>query len=98
MKNMLMKLMLLAGVALPVSASAAVINGEIRTIDGDGDEVVNDLKISRVVFDVTAGTHVFFDSLVREWTGVDLNGDGHITGFDNYMILFNGTTSLAARR
>jgi hypothetical protein len=73
-----------------------VINGQIRNIDGDGDGVADDLKISRVTFSVTAGTHVFFDSLVRESTGVDLNGDGFITGFDNYMVLFDGATWLTA--
>lgn len=96
MKKFLSTLFLLAGVALTSAASAAVINGQIRNIDGDGDGQVDDLKISRIVFTVTGGTHVFFDSLVRESTGVDLNGDGRITGFDNYMVLFNGATPLAA--
>ena len=47
-------------------------------------------------FDLSAGTTVFFNSLVRESTGVDLNGDGKITGFDNYMLLFNGVNALQA--
>ncbi|MEO7496854.1 MAG: DVUA0089 family protein [Massilia sp.] len=95
MKKFLSTLFLLTGVVISSVASAAVINGQIRTIDGDSDGQVDDLKISRVVFTVTGGTHVFFDSLVRESTGVDLNGDGFITGFDNYMMLLNGTTLLA---
>ena len=95
MRKFFAGLFLLAG--LVSSSQAGVINGQIRTIDGNGDGITNDLKISRVTFSVTAGTHVFFDSLVRETTGVDINGDGVITGFDNYMRLFNTTGgSLAA--
>lgn len=89
-------LLLLAGIALSWAASASVINGRIMNIDGDGNGEVNDLKISRVTFHVTAGTHVFIDSLVRESTGVDLNGDGYITGFDNYMMLFGPNGVLTA--
>jgi hypothetical protein len=95
MKKLACALLLLGSIALSATAGAAVINGSIRTIDGDGDGV-DDLKISRVTFNVTAGTRVFFDSLVRESTGADLNGDGLITGFDNFMVLFDGTTALAA--
>lgn len=76
--------------------AASVLNGRIYNIDGDGDGAVDDLKISRVQFDVTAGTTIFFDSLVLEATNVDLNGDGYITGFDNYMNLFSGSTLLTA--
>jgi hypothetical protein len=94
MQNFLRAMLFLAGIGLASAAGAAVINGQIRNIDGDGDGAVDDLKISRVTFSVTAGTRVFFDSLVRESTGTDLNGDGFITGFDNYMVLFNGTTVL----
>ncbi|QNA90544.1 PEP-CTERM sorting domain-containing protein [Massilia sp. Dwa41.01b] len=94
MNKYMTALLLAAGMTLSAGASAAVINGTIRTIDGDADGIVDDLKVSRVVFDVTAGTNVFFDSLVWEATGVDLNGDGKITGFDNYMVLFDGTTRL----
>ncbi len=71
-----------------------VARHQIRNIDGDGDGAVDDLRISRIQFDVTAGTTVVFDSLVLEVSGttaVDLNGDGDITGFDNQMILFSGT-------
>lgn len=96
MKNIFKAMLLVAGLGMAAASGAAVINGQIRTIDGNGDGVVNDLKISRVTFSVTAGTHVFFDSLVRESNGTDLNGDGFITGFDNYMVLFNGTSRLAA--
>lgn len=85
---------LLSVAAMHVNA-ASVVNGSIYNIDGDGDGAVDDLKISRVQFDVTAGTTVFFDSLVWESTGVDLNGDGYLTGFDNYMGLFSGATPLA---
>jgi hypothetical protein len=97
MKKLLTALMLAGGFALSASAGAAVINGSIRTIDGDGDGAVDDIKISRVMFDVTAGTHVFFDSLVRESTGTDLNGDGRITGFDNFMVLYNTTSQAIVR-
>jgi len=80
--------------ALCSGAGAAVINGSIGTIDGDGDGKANDRKIARVAFDVSAGTRLFFDSLVYEPNG-DLNGDGVMTGFDNEMRLFSGTTLLA---
>lgn len=80
---------------LSSAAQAIVINGSIYNIDGDRDGRTDDLKISRVQFDVTAGTTVFFDSLVWEATGVDLNGDGYLTGFDNYMMLFSGNILLA---
>jgi hypothetical protein len=96
MKKLLSALMLAGGFALSAAAGAAVINGSIRTIDGDGDGAVDDLKISRVMFNVTAGTHVFFDSLVRESTGTDLNGDGLITGFDNFMVLYSTTMQAMA--
>ena len=95
MQKFLKTMLLLAGIGLASASGAAVINGQIRTIDGDGDGV-DDLKISRVTFSVTAGTRVFFDSLVRESTGTDLNGDGYITGFDNFMVLFDGTAAIAA--
>ncbi|SFC99970.1 DVUA0089 family protein [Massilia yuzhufengensis] len=88
MKKLLSALALALGFAVSSAAGAAVISGSISTIDGNNDGVA-DLKISRVMFTVTAGTHVFFDSLVRESTGVDLNGDGKITGFDNFMVLYN---------
>lgn len=78
------------------SVNATVLNGSIYNIDGDNDSSVDDLKISRVQFDVTAGTNIFFDSLVWESTGVDLNGDGYLTGFDNWMRLFSGNTNLAS--
>ncbi len=87
-------LIALACMLATASASATVINGQINNIDGDGDSLVDDSKISRVQFDVTAGTSVFFDSLVLESTGVDLNGDGYLTGFDNFMRLFSGNSNL----
>lgn len=89
MRKIFAGLLLLAGIAASSVAGAAVIEGKIFSIDGDRDGVVDDLKISRVMFTVTAGTEVFFDSLVRESTRVDLNGDGFITGFDNYMMVFD---------
>lgn len=97
---MFKKALLACSLALSTAATLAapvVLNGAIRNIDGDHDGLVDDLKISRVVFDVTAGATVFFDSLVRESTGVDLNGDGFLTGFDNYMALFNGGSMLFAQ-
>lgn len=80
---------------LSSAAQAIVIDGSIYNIDGDRDGRADDLKISRVLFDVTAGTTVFFDSLVWEFGNVDLNGDGYLTGFDNVMMLFSGNTLLA---
>lgn len=94
-----MKRTLLAVLISLVAAHAGastVLNGRIHNIDGDGDGQVDDLKISRIQFNVTAGTTVFFDSMVWESTGVDLNGDGYLTGFDNYMTLSSGVTQLAA--
>jgi hypothetical protein len=83
-----------SALALCGGAGAAVINGRIGTIDGDGDGKTNERKIARVAFEVSAGTRLFFDSLVYEPNG-DLNGDGFMTGFDNEMRLFSGTTMLA---
>jgi hypothetical protein len=96
MKNIFKAMLLVAGLGMAAASGAAVINGQIRTIDGNGDGLAAEIKISRVTFSVTAGTHVFFDSLVRESTNVDLNGDGYITGFDNYMMLFDATSVLVA--
>lgn len=94
LKKVLISLSLAASAVASVAAPV-VVSGSIFNIDGDRDGQVDDLKISKVQFDVTAGTTVFFDSLVRESTGVDLNGDGFITGFDNYMVLFQGNTRIA---
>jgi hypothetical protein len=84
---------LLAGAVLALSnaAGAAVIDGRISTIAGDGLE--QELKVARIAFTVGAGTRLFFDSLVLELTR-DLNGDGFITGFDDEMRLYDGTTLL----
>ena len=80
-----------------VSAGASIIvDGSIYNIDGDNDGVADDLLISQIFFDVTAGTELFIDSLVWESTGVDITGDGEITGFDNYMRLFQGNTFLTS--
>ena len=90
-----MKRILLAILISLVAAhadAASVLNGRIYNIDGDGDNAVDDSKISRIQFDVTAGTSVFFDSLVFE--SLDLNGDGFVTRFDNEMKLFSGSTLL----
>ena len=84
-----------AVLALCNTAGAAVINGTISTIDGDRDGKANDAKVARVAFTVSAGTRLFFDSLVYEAVS-DANGDGRITGFDNAMMLFRGTTLLAS--
>lgn len=93
MKQILLVILLSIAAA---HANATVLNGRIYNIDGDGDNAVDDLRISRILFDVTAGTNVFFDSLVWESTGIDLNGDGYLTGFDTYMNLYSGSTLLAA--
>ena len=89
----------LAGLALSVSSLAnagLIISGDIYTFDADADGSADDSLISQVTFDVTAGTQLLIDSLVWESTGVDLNGDGELTGFDNYMHLLSGTTSLTS--
>jgi hypothetical protein len=87
----------LAALLLSTTAAAnIVVGGEIRNIDGDNDGQVDDLLISQVAFDVTAGTSLLIDSLVWEASGVDLNGDGELTGFDNWMNLFSGTTLLTS--
>lgn len=89
MRKVFAGLCLAAGLGMSSLAGATVINGTIANFDGDKDGVADDLKISRITFTVSAGTQVFFDALVRESTGVDLNGDGRITGFDSYMMLFD---------
>lgn len=94
MHKLLATLMCAAGFVLAGAAHATVINGTIHKIDGDKDGQVDDVRISQFTFTVTAGTTVFFDSLAYEATGVDLNGDGVITGFDVNMWLFKGTTLL----
>lgn len=95
LKKLFPVLMMVAGLVLSAAAGAKVINGTIHNLDGDGDSF-HDLKIARVVFSVTAGTRVFFDSLVMEADGADLNGDGFITGFDGYMMLFDPTMGMIA--
>ena len=84
-----------AALVLCHSAGAAVINGTIGSIDGDGDGKAQERKIARVAFTVTANTQLFFDSLVME-PHSDLNRDGFITGFDNEMRLFDGRTLLVS--
>jgi hypothetical protein len=91
MSKFLRALLASAALALCNAAGAAVIDGRISTIAGAGDE--QELKVARVAFTVGAGTRLFFDSLVLELT-TDLNGDGFITGFDDEMRLYDGTTLL----
>jgi hypothetical protein len=88
-------LLSIAAVLPGTAASGAVLTGNIFKVDADSDGLQDDLTIDRITFSVTAGTTVFFDSLVLEASGIDLNGDGEITGFDNEMDLFSGTTLLA---
>jgi hypothetical protein len=89
-----LRVLLAAGaLALCNGAGATVINGTVESIDGDGDGKARELKVARVAFTVSAGTHLLFDSLVLEPNG-DLNGDGLITGFDSEMRLFSGRTLL----
>jgi hypothetical protein len=95
MKKLTALLCLTSSLALAPLASATVINGQIRNFDADNNGIANDLQIARIYFTVSAGTSLLIDSLVWESTGVDLNGDGEITGFDNYMRLFSGSTLLA---
>jgi hypothetical protein len=71
--------------------NAATIDGIMTNVDGDG--AVDDLSISQIHVTVSAGTTVAFDSLVWESTGVDINGDGYVTGFDNYMRLFTSANA-----
>src|SRR6185436_12764681 len=91
---MALAMTVMAGVA---TAAPVVVKGSIYNIDSNGDGQLDGRKISQVTFSVSAGTQVFFDSLVRESTGVDLNGDGVITGFDNYMMLLQGGNALFAQ-
>ena len=91
MSKFLRLLLASAALALSNAAGAAVIDGRISTIAGAGEE--QELKVARVAFTVGAGTRLFFDSLVLELT-TDLNGDGFITGFDDEMRLYDGTTLL----
>jgi len=95
MSKFIRALLASAALALCGATHAAVINGTIQTIDGDGDGKGQEAKIARVAFTVSAGTRLLFDSLVYEPNG-DLNGDGVITGFDNEMRLFDGSTLLAS--
>ena len=86
---------LMLGLLFALSANAAlIIQDEITNIDGDLDGSLDDLLISQISFDVSAGTSILFDALVWEKTGVDLNNDGELTGFNNYMRLFSGTSLL----
>ena len=91
MSNFLRLLLASAALALSNAAGAAVIDGRISTIAGVGEDP--ELKVARVAFTVGAGTRLFFDSLVLELTS-DLNRDGFITGFDDEMRLYDGTTLL----
>jgi hypothetical protein len=90
----------LAGLVFTVSClvnsanAGLIVSGEIRNIDGDNDSAIDDSLISQISFYVSAGTSLTIDSLVREINNTDLNGDGEITGFDNFMRLFAGTTYL----
>jgi hypothetical protein len=93
MSKFLRVLLASGALALCNGAGAAVITGTVKSIDGDADGKARELKVARVAFTVSAGTHLLFDSLVYEPNG-DLNGDGLITGFDNEMRLFSGTTLL----
>ncbi len=63
---MALAMTVMAGVA---AAAPVVVKGSIYNIDGNGDGQLDGRKISQVTFSVSAGTHVFFDSLVRESTG-----------------------------
>jgi len=91
MSKFLRVLLASAALALSNAAGAAVIDGRISTIGGDDENP--ELKVARIAFTVDAGTRLFFDSLVLELT-TDLNGDGFITGFDDEMALYDGTTLL----
>ena len=88
MRKIVAGLFLAAGMAASSVAGAAVINGQISNVDGDGDGMADDLKIARIMFNVTAGTEVFFDSLAWE-SDKDLNGDGKLTAFDSYLMVFD---------
>ncbi len=96
MKKLISCLLALSALAAAPAARAITLSGEIRNVDGDNDGFADDLRIQRINFDVTAGTSLFFDMLVWESTGVDLNGDGELTGYDNFLRLFGpGGVSLA---
>jgi hypothetical protein len=94
MHKLLSTLFFTAATILAASAGATVLTGTIRNIDGDKDGRADDERVARITFDVTAGTRVFFDTLVIEGPGKDLNHDGFITGFDSILTLYQGTTRL----
>ena len=94
MSKFLRVLLASAAIALCNAAGAAVINGTISTLDGDGNGKAQELKVARVAFTVSADTSLFLDFLVLELSA-DLNHDGFITGFDNDMRLYDGSTFLA---
>ena len=48
--------LILAAATSSLWAAPVVVNGRINNIDGDHDGAVDDLKISRIRFNVTAGT------------------------------------------
>lgn len=94
MNKFLRVLLASSALALCHGAGATVVNGTLASIDGDGDGKARELKVARVAFNVSAGTRLLFDSLVYEPNG-DLNGDSLITGFDDELRLFSGTSLLA---
>lgn len=65
-KNSLLTLMLSALVA-STQVSAVVVSGQIANIDGDGDSNINDLSISLVTFEASAGERIDIDAI----TGFD---------------------------
>ena len=86
--RLLMSLAVVLGLSLGSVAQAAfVASGQIGNVNG------NDLSIGQVSFFATAGSTVTIDALVWEVSS-DLNGDGELTGFDSYLMLFSGTDLL----
>lgn len=82
--------------ALSTAQASIRLVGKIHQIDGDGDTFADDLKISRILFTVTAGTTVEFDALVWESRRDDLNGDGFITAFNSQFGLLTASGAFLA--
>lgn len=70
-------------------AGNVTLEGEIAAGESAGMAPGN-VSVSRIAFDVTAGTTVVFDTLAWE-DGIDLNDDGKITAFDSQLTLLDGT-------
>ena len=87
---------LLLSLVPATSVNGATYQGILSNIDADGDNAVDDLPIFRFGFDATVGATITFDSLVRDYNGLDWNNDGLYTGFDMYFRLYSASNVLLA--